>query len=72
MLINTGSSSPRDVQGFCSVVAWRMPHNPNGKIIGYDVQLNRPGTIMSTGNDGTFLAVEKEYQQIGTLVQVYN
>ena len=70
ILMNTGSSPPHDVQGFCSVVAWRMPRNPNGKIIGYDVLLNRHGDVISTGNDGTFLAVEKEHQQIETLFQV--
>lgn len=67
-----GPSPPRDVQSFCSVVVWRMPRNPNGRITGYDVRLNRPwsGDIMSVGNDGTFLAVEEEYQQSDILVQV--
>ena len=49
-----------------------MPRNPNGRITGYDLRLNRPwsGDIMSVGNDGTFLAVEEEYQQSDVLVQV--
>ena len=50
-----------------------MPRNPNGRIIGYDVHLNRLGAMISiSGNDATFVAVEKEYQQIGTMVQVCN
>ena len=68
--MNTASSPPRDVKGFCSVVAWRMPHVPNGKIVGYDVQVSGHGAIISTGSDGTFFAVDKEYQQTGILVQV--
>ena len=72
VFINAGSSPPHDVQGFCSVVAWRMPRNPNGKITGYDVILHRHGVIFSTGSDGTFLAVENEHQQTGTSFQVYN
>ena len=47
---------------FCSAIGWRVPLNPNGKIIGYDVQLIRPGVrdviSLSTGNDGTFIAIE--------------
>ena len=70
MFVNSGPSPPRGVQGFCSVVAWRMPQNPNGKIIGYDVQLDHRGDVMSTGSDGTFLAIAEEHQQVGALVQV--
>ena len=72
-LYHAGSSPPRDVQAFCSAIGWRMPRDPNGRIIGYDVHLNRLGAMISiSGNDATFVAVEKEYQQIGTMVQVCN
>lgn len=50
-----------------------MPLNPNGKIIGYDVQLMRPGSdvmLLSTDSDSTFLAIENDYQLVGTTVQV--
>lgn len=70
MPCNLGPSPPRDVQGFCSAVAWRMPRSLNGRITGYDVRLDRVGAIMSVGSDGTFLAVEKEFQQRGISFQV--
>ena len=41
-LLYPGPSPPHGVQTFCSVVGWRVPLNPNGKIIGYDVQLMGP------------------------------
>lgn len=70
----TGPSPPRGVQAFCSVVGWRVPLNTNGKIVGYDVQLQmRLGesyVMLSTDSDGTFLAIENEYQMIGTTIQV--
>ena len=53
-----------------------MPLKPNGKIIGYDVELRRLGEgdviSLSTGSDRTFIAIEDDYQQTGTLVQVGN
>ena len=73
-----GPSPPRGVETFCSVIGWRTPRSPNGKIIGYDVRLNRPTTskvehvAFSTGSDGTFLAIAQEYQRIGTFVQASN
>lgn len=74
MLIHAGPSSPRGVQTFCSAVGWRVPLSSNGKIIGYDVRLMRQGEgdviSLSTDSDGTFLAIEGDYQQIRTTVQV--
>ena len=70
--MHVGPSPPRDVQSFCSVVVWRVPQSSNGKVVGYDVRLDRRGDVhvMSTGSDGTFLAIAEEQQQFGVLVQV--
>ena len=72
-ITHAGPSPPRGVQTFCLAVGWRVPLNPNGKIIGYDVQLMRPGSdvmLLSTDSDSTFLAIENDYQLVGTTVQV--
>lgn len=51
-----------------------MPLNPNGKIIGYDVQLmglgNGDTMLLSIESDSTFSAIHNDYQILGTTVQV--
>ena len=70
-----GPSAPHGVQTFCSAIGWRIPLKSNGKIISFDIQL-RLGVddiiTLSTGSDRTFIAVEDDYQKIGTMIQVDN
>lgn len=70
MIVNTGPSPPCDVQGFCSVVVWRIPHEANGKIIGYDLELIHQEAIILAESDEPFLEIAKIYQLIGATVQV--
>ena len=74
IIILPGPSPPHGVQTFCSAVGWRMPLNPNGKIIGYDVQLMGLGDgdtmLLSVESDSTFSAIHNDYQILGTTVQV--
>ena len=63
------------MRGFCSAVGWKLPRNPNGRITGYDIRLSTDGddaqiTHLSTGSEGTFIAIEERYQQEGTVVEV--
>ena len=69
-MVHAGSSPPCDVQGFCAVVVWRMPQNPNGKIISYDLQLIHQEAIILAESDEPFLVIAKINQLIGALVQV--
>ena len=69
-------SQPVGVRGFCSAVGWKLPCNPNGRITGYDIRLSKAGedvqiTHLSTDSEGTFIAIEERYQQVGTVVEVY-
>ena len=35
---------PSNVQSLCNVIVWGTPDEPNGEIIGYDVQFRKVGT----------------------------
>ena len=66
-----GPSPPREVQGFCSVVVWKMPRSPNGKIIGYDLRIIHEEAVILSESDGPFLVIREVNQLIGALVQVW-
>lgn len=77
--IHVGLYAPLDIRGFCSVVGWRMPRQPNGKLLTYDIHLYSPSaddseSILATVNsDQTYFALSDDqhiYKQSGSLVQV--
>ena len=51
------------VQGHCSVVVWEEPTEPNGKILGYELDFFtfNDSTTVITENIQTFFVIENEY-----------
>ena len=60
---------PRNVRTLCSAVAWQEPTQPNGVIIGYDVQFS-VGRLTRVSTGETFLITATAERTPGTTVRV--
>ena len=63
---------PANVQGLCTVVAWQLPLQPNGVIVGYDLEFLRNGltVVQSVDAGATFYLTSLSEQEDGTSVRV--
>ena len=66
---STAPGQPGNVQGLCTAVAWQEPTQPNGVIIGYDVQFS-VGRMTRLGAGQTILITETAERTPGTTVRV--
>ena len=65
-------SQPINIQRLCTVAVWQAPFQPNGVIIGYDLEFSHNGqtSIRSLDTGANFYITTQSEREAGTSVRV--
>ena len=61
---------PVNIQRLCTVVVWQPPLQPNGNIVGYDLDFTSLTSLVSVGAGVSFYITDSSARTTGTRVRV--